>query len=472
MKAFNRNILLAVTLALPVVGMGQGTQGSFAGRLQGVSPSSEMANLSLVDSTLLYTNAQSETLQVAQGSWSSFGELGHLVQNATYVVRHPVSGHFFFTRQNGKNSELYELIPGNKPKVKKIQMGKSKLSIEHPVFSGDGAFMVFSSTAPNSRTDKDLFFSVLRGNRWSEPFSMGKKVNTPRDEITPSIYGDFLIFSSNGRNPDRFDFDLYATRLISLHQNSDTVMMYPIGISEVQSMGSNFNTESDEMEFVSSAQGEVQYWVRGGSQKEILCHQGAFNKVALKGVISDEAGNPVVSVQVNASGNDFGISVQSNEKGEYDMLLPEGVQFTVVAFKENFFSTTFHVVSERASDDNLFYEITHNVELSAFDLGNSYTYHDIFAEGASLDFSDQGEQVMVRIVEFAVSNPSLKLEVECGCALTENEEFNTVLNDYRAEAVKKYLLQNGVAESRLTVKTLRGCPEQEKQITEVRFSAE
>ncbi len=76
--------------------------------------------------------------------------------------------------------------------------------------------IIFASDRDGGMGGYDLYYSVLRGGKWSSPVNMGPKINTSADECRPVIgysqdfTNKFIIFSSN-RPGGKGGFDLYFT---------------------------------------------------------------------------------------------------------------------------------------------------------------------------------------------------------------------------------------------------------------------
>jgi len=60
--------------------------------------------------------------------------------------------------------------------------------------------MIFSSNRIGGGGKFDLYISQLEDGIWSQPVSLGDEVNTPGNEITPSVKGNTLYFSSDFHN--------------------------------------------------------------------------------------------------------------------------------------------------------------------------------------------------------------------------------------------------------------------------------
>ncbi|WP_131694737.1 TolB family protein [Dyadobacter tibetensis] len=82
-----------------------------------------------------------------------------------------------------------------------------------PFIFGDK--MVFASNRAGGFGGYDLYYSILKNGKWSEPVNFGAKINSEYDEFRPvlidegvSLTQDMMVFSSN-RTGGKGGFDLY-----------------------------------------------------------------------------------------------------------------------------------------------------------------------------------------------------------------------------------------------------------------------
>lgn len=107
------------------------------------------------------------------------------------------------TRRKGWTS-FTELFPGSE-----------KYSYSHPFLFNNDQSLLFASDMPGGYGGYDIYV-IHRDeekNNWGLPVNLGPHVNTAGDEITPSLFGDELIFASNGHTGFG-GYDLYAIEYI------------------------------------------------------------------------------------------------------------------------------------------------------------------------------------------------------------------------------------------------------------------
>jgi len=78
-----------------------------------------------------------------------------------------------------------------------------------PFYSAEDQLLYFCSNKPGGYGGWDIYRSKLNDGKWEEPVNLGAKVNTPFDELFPSVFEDMLIFSAEARE-GLGGFDNYA----------------------------------------------------------------------------------------------------------------------------------------------------------------------------------------------------------------------------------------------------------------------
>jgi len=82
----------------------------------------------------------------------------------------------------------------------------------HPAVSADGKLMVFASDRAGTAGGMDLFVTRKTGERWSNPESLGKLINTKSNELYPYLdQSNNLYFSSEGQ-PGYGGYDVFVSK--------------------------------------------------------------------------------------------------------------------------------------------------------------------------------------------------------------------------------------------------------------------
>jgi WD40-like Beta Propeller Repeat len=109
----------------------------------------------------------------------------------------------------------------------------------HPALSKDGKRLYFASNMPGGFGGMDLYMiRKINDTTWTPPINLGAKVNTPKNEIFPSLTpSGRLYFSSNGRfmkKSERGDLDIFY-----LDIENRTAITMPM-IESINSEGDDF----------------------------------------------------------------------------------------------------------------------------------------------------------------------------------------------------------------------------------------
>jgi outer membrane protein OmpA-like peptidoglycan-associated protein/tetratricopeptide (TPR) repeat protein len=94
-------------------------------------------------------------------------------------------------------------------------LNNKQYGVGHPAIEPNEKFIIFSSNMAGGEGGMDLYISYNQSNSWSEPHNLGPAVNTPGDEVFPTLYNNSLYFSSSGL-PGFGGLDLFVIHLDSL----------------------------------------------------------------------------------------------------------------------------------------------------------------------------------------------------------------------------------------------------------------
>ena len=375
-----------------------------------------------------------------------------LDEEVNYIVRHPVTGDLYFTRpdRKGRSTLFFSHTDGKKVKTKRVKL--NDIEVEHPTFSADGKVMVFSSVERRrSYGGYDLWYSLLQDGEWSAPVNLGNRVNSPGDDVTPCIVGDYLFFSSNGRDESRHHLNIYATRLIARQVSGDTVGMLQIGRSRVQQLPQGINSAvSDCYDFTIDTVGQCCWWVNSSSG--LRCYRGVLDAVTLWGHTYDLRGKALPGVRVTAYDGGRAVAMASSDvDGFYRLTLPVGHTYSIEYALSMYFTQRYELKTKTDEAGNLIGEHQHDRTLDGLPVGRQFQYTDLFGPDAVVDLSAHGAEVLQPLITFLTDNPGLKADMTLSCDLTADAEFNALLTDQRMLRLSQYLKEHLPAAVRLSL---------------------
>lgn len=142
-----------------------------------------------------------------------------------------------------------------------------------PILSPDGNTLYFVSDRKGGFGGKDIWASErLSNGNWSEPYNLGKDVNTSEDEESPYIMldGVTLYFSSKGHNSFG-GYDIFMTT-----QDYDGLW------SKSENLGAPVNSTSDDYYYITDSFGKKAYYssdkVEKGNQDIYFVQYNSFGK--------------------------------------------------------------------------------------------------------------------------------------------------------------------------------------------------
>ena len=367
-----------------------------------------------------------------------------------YAVRRPGVDEMYFTRtdRRGRSTLHYSYRDGKRVKTKRVQM--DGVEVEHPTFSADGTIMVFSSLEKtHSYGGYDLWYSVFRNGQWQAPVNMGARVNTGSDERVPVVVGEYLYFSSNGRDDSRRRTNLYVTRLIADDVVGDTVGMIQIGRSRVQHLPQPFNLvgkESNELAFDTVS--NVFYYCMDG---KIWAVGMPLMADMLWGFVGDGEGNPLVGAEVRVfDGVRLVSETLVDEGGFYRVCLPVRTDpYRVQFYAENHFASEVDIYSRKNDAGNLMGESRRDMTLDGLPVGRPIVYADLFGPNASVELNERGREVLLEVARFLNDNNQLRASLSLTSDLTSDAPFNAMLTARRLESVEQFLLTLHIDASRI-----------------------
>lgn len=386
-------------------------------------------------------------------------DLVKVASRMDYVVRNPETGDLYYTALN-KKGESYLYVydtTGKKPVSKQIKLGK--FQVYHPTFSSDGSILVFSSPNGLGFGGMDLWYSRLVDSEWEEPKNFGHKVNGPFDEVAPSMYGDYLIFSSNGRESSENDTvggqrRLYVARLMSTRQMGDTVMRFPIGRAPIQMLPYPYNSSYESLEMTVDKASGVGYWlVSDNGSLQLFEMKGTLSGALAEGYVQDFSHKPIPGVKVTAfdakGAMPLGAST-TDVNGYYSIMLNPNADYVLSAEHVGYFSAQAQISTARGNQnpDIMITEHHANFELERMDMDKPYSLGDVFGPQADVDLCKEGEASLMKIVVYLRDNPELNAKWTVWSRFS-NKQFSQMVTNQRIQTLKGYIESWGVKQNRL-----------------------
>lgn len=236
----------------------------------------------------------------------------------------------------------------------------------------------------------DIYVSLKDGDYWSVPINLGNNINTPFAERTPWLSSDglTLFLSSNGYVEGKFDLDVYAFKRKSL--NDWTNWEGPFVVEDA-------NTPYDDWGYKETSNGDA--------------FVASANKLSFKPTQGGVAG-------------DGGVR-ETNYRPGYDL---HGLQ--IASLNREFETNIYHL---------------QNTQSPAF------IASDLFFDFNSFKIKNSFEKYLLLLVDQIKLNKESTVEIFGHTDNIGKTEYNLQLSQKRADAVKEFLLLNGLTNSIVSI---------------------
>lgn len=319
-------------------------------------------------------------------------------------------------------------------------------------FSNERKVLLMAIERDDTYGDMDLYVSFKNTDgTYSEPKNIGPVLNTFAGEGTPFLAQDntTLYFSSYGHSGFG-SADIFMTKRLD-----DTWLNW----SKPKNLGKNINTSDWDTYFSLSAKGDYAYLVSTHNsfgvedifQLKLEEEMKPEPVVLIYGkVLNEETGIAVkadITYEDLSTGEEVGIAQSDPITGEYTIVLPYGIKYGFRADAENYISENENIDLTSISE---YQELERDLFLVPFIVGETVVLNNIFFAQASTKLLSTSYSELDRLVKILEENPTMEIEIGGHTDNRGNEEQLLELSEQRAEAVKEYLVEQGIKSSRIT----------------------
>ncbi|MHA8071958.1 OmpA family protein [Aquirufa ecclesiirivi] len=372
------------------------------------------------------------------------------------------------------------------PDYEKLSRGKN----EYAYLTMDGKALLLAFSEKKNSDRDDLYVSFLNDGKWTEPKNLGRSINTDFSETTPFLAADgkTLYFSSD-RPGGQGSQDIYMSKRLD---NSWTNWRTPINL------GGPINTEEYDAYYSLSAKGDFAYFLSSKSslgkkdifriaieaeqevpvpakpaepkaeEKPVLAQQDVKGSprsvsseqseavVLVSGRVLDPQTGKVpdetnISYEDLKTGITIGIAKPDPKTGLYKLVLPYGVNYGITAKAKGFLPSSINIDLSKLRGRYLELD-ERDLVMAPIAKGSSMTINNLFFETGKATLTAESDPELKRIVQVMQENATLQIEISGHTDNTGSDELNNKLSQDRADAVKNYLINQGVKSDRIRTK--------------------
>jgi outer membrane protein OmpA-like peptidoglycan-associated protein/tetratricopeptide (TPR) repeat protein len=375
----------------------------------------------------------------------------------------------YFTRNNYKNGKKrtdrkntvrLKLLTasvdedGNWSDVEELPFNNDNYSVAHPALSLDGKKLFFASDMPGTTGESDLWYvDIYNDGSYGDPINLGQKVNTEGRESFPYIASDGTLYFTSDALIGFGGFDVFKAEL------SDS------GIArDPENMGLPINSAGDDFGFLLQTDTNTGYISsnrdgnRGSASDQIYYFKPSKCVVEIAGLVRDSnTGNLMPGATVKLL--DMGMNIIAEQIVQQDARysFPEEVECgqTYYLITENGLAysiaeTTF-VAPTSSQSVSVDMEIeTFSQDCPPYDLGCLLGLNPIYFDLNKYFIRPDAEIELTKVFNAMIRFPELIVRIESHTDSRSPQSYNLRLSQNRATSTRNWLIQRGIAPSRLS----------------------
>jgi len=402
-------------------------------------------------------------------SWSPRKNIGKPLNNeaSNFVISiSPDNNTLFLSRKykvkgrnvvdNGKGFSISKRlrVGWSNPTEVVVENFKNKNKYGEFCMSADQKTLIHAIQTTDSYGDQDLYVSFRKENgTWTSPKNLGKAVNTERAENSPFLASDgvTLYFSTNGR-PGYGKNDIFMARRLD-----DSWTNW----SEPENLGPSVNTKDMDMYFTIPASGEYAYLVSGENSfgggdiwkmklpeavkpsPVVLVYGKVLNSATKEGVEAD------ITYRLLKTDEEVGIANSDPKDGSYKIILPAGKVYSFMAKKENIYTESQNI---DLTTIKKYTEIERNLYLTPIQVGSTVRMNNLFFVTGKTEINKMSYPELARLITLLKKHKKMEVEIAGHTDNVGSDKVNDKLSLERANAVRDYIIKNGVEGERLKAK--------------------
>ncbi|PKA83672.1 outer membrane protein OmpA-like peptidoglycan-associated protein [Ulvibacter sp. MAR_2010_11] len=335
--------------------------------------------------------------------------------------------------------------------VVELPFNSKEYSVAHPALSLDEKRLYFSSDMPGTIGMSDLWYvDILDNDSYGEPVNLGTSINTEARESFPFISEkNNLYFSSDGRG-GLGGYDIFSTPL------------NPQGRpGKITNLGEPANSSQDDFGFIIKEEKRMGYMssnregAKGSIDDEIYLVQEKC-EIVITGTVFDQDSKellPGAEVLLLDSNNKIVDSQIVGETASYSFNADCEKQYSVRGSKTQY--APYEKVLQ-TPDKSGTVEIPIPLKLvdpcPPNDLGCRLKLQPIYFDFDRYNIRPDAAIELAKILAAMRQYPELIIHIESHTDSRGNDKYNESLSDKRAQSTLQWLVDKGIAKSRLTAK--------------------
>ena len=398
-----------------------------------------------------------------EGSWSSAKHLGSPLNNSgnNSVVSVSADNNTLFLAnsylEDGSMASGFSMTHRTEngwsfPEKVKVENFYNRSGYVESYLSANSKILLMCVARDDTYGDKDVYVSFRTNkNQWTKPKNLGPIINTFSNETAPFLAADnkTLYYSTNGKT-GYGSHDVFMSKRLD-----DTWQQW----TTPKNMGTTINTSNWDAYYRTDAKGKYAYLVSTQNSLgkadifSIKLPQTASHEpvIMVHGKVLEKGTNLPISAEIEyeilPDGKNAGYARSNPTTGEYKIILPEANHFGYHAIAEGYMAVNENIDIEHIEEHR---DLNVNLYLIPINNGKTIVLNNIFFLQGKFDLLPASFPELDRLVKILKENPAIEIEIGGHTDNKGNNTLNVKLSRNRADAVKQYLVDQGIDKKRIT----------------------
>ena len=331
-----------------------------------------------------------------------------------------------------------------------------------PYLSKDGKTLYFASNRSKGYGGTDIYkANVNRRGRWINIQNLGPEINTPGNELFPSVTEDGRLYFSSDNHEGFGGLDIF----VATRRGGKITISNPG--KPLNSRGDDFGVNPYNPTrgfFTSNRDGgkgddDIYTFVNDDPNLKIVNY-------VLKGTTLTQKNDDRELIILGNSSvkllDKEGIVIEetfTDDNGEFEFIVYTDEEYLLIGEKENYFSTRgdFSTIGKELDKTKLKEFITNvefekNLILDRIIVNKSIVLDNIYYDLDKADIREDAAIELDKLVIILEDNPNISIELSSHTDDRSSVEYNQDLSQRRAESAVSYILSKGIDRSRISAK--------------------
>jgi len=322
-----------------------------------------------------------------------------------------------------------------------LELVGDSLIAAQPSLSEDGTLLYFVSDRMGGYGGKDIWMATDKGGgAFDKPENLGPEINTPGDEMFPSIRENGELYFSSNYLPGIGGLDIF--KAVKDEKNKWIV----------ENMKAPVNSPGDDfgMSFI---KGEVEKGLfasnRKGSRTDDIYSFYLPPKIFnVTGEISNkETDQKIDGALIRIIGTDGTNLKMRADGGRFQIKLKPETEYVFAAFKDGYLNDKVRTSTVGLEDSK---EFRFKFKLSP--TNEPIKVNNINYAFGSFEITEESKLALDSVVQLLTLNPTITIELMAHTDHVGSAEFNSDLSQKRAQSVVDYLISKGINPARLVAR--------------------